>query len=259
MEITIPHRYCGPPESGNGGWVSGTVAAHVPTTARRPAVTVRLASPPPLDRPLPLEVEPGPDGALALRLLDGDHLVASATASDDLVEDVPPAVTFEQALDAETRYEGLAAHPFPTCFSCGTGRDPGEALCLRPGPLDDGTGRYAATWVPREANVPLVWAALDCPGGWSAGIAGRPMVLGTMAARVHALPEPSASRRSSSPGSAARAGRKHHSGSALLSPPPAACWPARRRPGSRSTPPRSVPRRSPMTTQPPPTAAAPPS
>ena len=27
--ITIPHRYCGPPESGNGGWVSGTVAEHV--------------------------------------------------------------------------------------------------------------------------------------------------------------------------------------------------------------------------------------
>ena len=217
MEITIPHRYCGPPESGNGGWVSGTVAAHVPTTPRRPAVTVRLASPPPLDRPLPLEVEPGPDGALALRLLDGDHLVASATASDDLVEDVPPAVTFEQARDAETRYEGLAAHPFPTCFSCGTGRDPGEALCLRPGPLDDGTGRYAATWVPREADVPIVWAALDCPGGWSAGIAGRPMVLGTMTARVHALPavgEPQvilAWQRGA-------AGRKHHSGSALLSP-----------------------------------------
>ena len=50
MQLTIPHRYCGPPESGNGGWVSGAVAEHVPTTADRPAVTVRLASPPPLDR-----------------------------------------------------------------------------------------------------------------------------------------------------------------------------------------------------------------
>ncbi len=216
MEITIPHRYCGPPESGNGGWVCGTVAAHVPTTVPRPAVTVRLASPPPLDRPLALEAE-ATDGAILVRLLDRGHLVASGTASADLVDDVPPAVTPEQARAAETRFEGLADHPFPTCFVCGTGRDPGDGLCLRPGPIDDGTGRYAATWEPDEANGPLVWAALDCPGGWSAGIAGRPMVLGTMTARVLALPavgEPHvvlAWQRGSE-------GRKHHSGSALFSP-----------------------------------------
>ena len=213
----MPHRYCGPPESGNGGWVSGTVAAHVPTTALRPAVTVRLASPPPLDRALSLEALPTPDGVLAFRLLDRGHLVASAAASADLVEEVPPPVTLEQARDAETRYEGLAEHPFPTCFSCGTGRDPGDGLCLRPGPLTDDTGRYAATWVPQEASLPLVWAALDCPGGWSAGIAGRPMVLGTMTTRVHRLPEVGethvvlAWQRGSE-------GRKHLSGSALFSP-----------------------------------------
>ena len=214
MEITIPHRYCGPPESGNGGWVCGTVAAHVPTTSPRPAVTVRLASPPPLDRAMSLEAEPA-DGGVLLRLLDRGHLVASATASTDFVDDVPPAVTLEEARAAETRFEGLADHPFPTCFACGTGRDPDDALCLRPGPLDDGTGRYAASWVPNEVTGPLVWAALDCPGGWSAGIAGRPMVLGTMTARLLALPaagEPHvvlAWQRGS-------AGRKHHSGSALL-------------------------------------------
>ena len=27
----------------------------------------------------------------------------------------------------------------------------------------------------------LVWAALDCPGGWAADLPGRPMVLGRMA------------------------------------------------------------------------------
>lgn len=216
MEITIPHRYCGPPESGNGGWVCGTVAAHVPTTAPRPAVTVRLASPPPLDRPMALTAEPA-DGLILVRLLDRGHPVASGTASADFVDDVPPAVTLEQARAAETRFEGLADHPFPTCFACGTGREPGDALCLRPGPLADGTGRYAATWVPQEVTGPFVWAALDCPGGWSAGIAGRPMVLGTMTARVLAPPavdEPHvvlAWQRGSE-------GRKHHSGSALFSP-----------------------------------------
>jgi hypothetical protein len=27
----------------------------------------------------------------------------------------------------------------------------------------------------------MVWAALDCPGGWSADLPGRPLVLGRMA------------------------------------------------------------------------------
>jgi acyl-CoA thioesterase FadM len=36
--------------------------------------------------------------------------------------------------------------------------------------------------------VPILWAALDCPGGWSVDIVGRPMVLGTMTARVLARP-----------------------------------------------------------------------
>jgi hypothetical protein len=176
--------------------VSGAVAAHVQTTSDRPAVTVRLASPPPLDRVLTVQSEPtGDDGVPVVRLLDGERLVAtagSAPAADAALGDVdaPPA-TYEEAAAAEKRYEGLADHPFPTCFACGTERDPGDALCLRPGPLDDGTGRHACRWqVPDGVDAPQVWAALDCPGGWSAGVAGRPMVLGTMTALVHTLPEP---------------------------------------------------------------------
>jgi hypothetical protein len=163
-----------------------------------------------------LEAHPTDAGQLALELLDRGHLVARGTASPDLDDEAPEPVAHDLALAAETRFEGLAEHPFPTCFACGTARDPDDALCLRPGPLADGTGRYAATWVPHEVSVPLVWAALDCPGGWSAGIAGRPMVLGTMTARVLALPDAGTShvvvawQRGSE-------GRKHHSGSALFS------------------------------------------
>ena len=222
MEITIPHRFCGPPESGNGGWVSGTLATHVPATSTHPCVTVRLAAPPPLDRPLRVVVDtPLPDAVTpapgTARLLDGDHLVASATASESLGWQAPAPVSLDAARAAEARYEGLLDHPFPTCFSCGTARDPDDALCLRPGPLDDGTGRYAVAWVPNEASVPVVWAALDCPGGWSAGIAGRPMVLGTMTVHLLALPEVGVAhtilawQRGSE-------GRKHLSGSALYSP-----------------------------------------
>jgi len=184
MSLTVPRRFQGPAESGNGGWVSGALAEHAAAPAGS-AVSVRLLSPPPLDRPLGVEA----DGSAGVRLLDGDLLVATAAPVPDLTGPVGAPVPLAEARAAEAGYEGLTDHPFPTCFACGTGRDPAEALCLRPGPLDDGTGRYAASWVPAEVSVPIVWASLDCPGGWSAGIAGRPMVLGTMTARVLALPE----------------------------------------------------------------------
>lgn len=184
MALTIARRFQGPPESGNGGWVSGAVASFVPTTAQAPAVTVRLASPPPLEEPLDVRLADG-----GVRIVDGDQLIATGSASADLTGPVPGPVSFAAAQGAEAAYEGLVDHPFPDCFVCGTGRDPADALCLRPGPVGDGSGRYAASWVPAEVTPEIVWAALDCPGGWSAGIAGRPMVLGTMTARILTLPQ----------------------------------------------------------------------
>lgn len=220
MELTIPSRFCGPPESGNGGWVAGAVARTVPTVPGRPAVSVRLSSPPPLERRLALSstIERH-DGAhepsVTVRLLDRGHVVATAAPAPDLDDHLPAPVGLPEARAAEERYEGAADHPFPTCFSCGTARVPGDGLCLRPGPLDDGTGRYATTWTPDEVDVPLVWAALDCPGGWSAGLAGRPMVLGTMTARVLALPVTGEPHVVLSWQRGAH-GRRHLSGSALL-------------------------------------------
>ena len=47
-------------------------------------------------------------------------------------------------------YAGLRSHPFPTCFSCGTGRADGDGLRIFPGRVADQTGaaRVAATWTP---------------------------------------------------------------------------------------------------------------
>jgi hypothetical protein len=87
---------------------------------------------------------------------------------------------------AET-YPGFAAHPFPTCFVCGPERPPGDGLRLFPGRLPD--GRTAAPWiVPDDIEPTLVWAALDCPGGWAIPMEDRPYVLGRMSGRVDALP-----------------------------------------------------------------------
>jgi hypothetical protein len=61
----------------------------------------------------------------------------------------------------------------------------------------------AALWRPDESlatssdlldpgvavvSLATAWAALDCVGGWSTDLRGRPMVLGQIAARVDALP-----------------------------------------------------------------------
>lgn len=184
MSFVVPARFCGPPESGNGGWVSGHLAQLVPTTPERPAVRVRLCTPPPLERPM--RVRTGPDGARDL--LDGELLVASAApATPPCRDDLAPPVRYPRALEAGAAYAGLTEHPFPTCFSCGTGRG-SEALRLRPGRVGE-AGVHAAAWLPTEVSPEIVWAALDCPGAWALGVGGRPMVLGTMTALVLALPE----------------------------------------------------------------------
>ncbi|MBP6996043.1 MAG: hypothetical protein KBB39_07905 [Phycicoccus sp.] len=210
MILTVDRRHCGPPESGNGGWTAGSLAAFVATTTDLPAVRVRLHSPPPLDRPLVVSQQ---DDTTVL--LDGEHVVASAWAALRPTSAGLGAVPFDVATAAAERYEGLHDHPFATCFSCGPDRDPADALCLRPGPLEDGSGRYAAAWTPRASEALDVWAALDCPGGWSAGIAGRPMVLGEMTAVIDRLPSAGSDlvvMATATGGS----GRKHTSATALV-------------------------------------------
>ena len=191
-EFVVPRRFCGPPESGNGGWVSGHAARLAAAMTGEqlgdalPAVTVRLRTPPPLDRPLVVTEVDG-----ALHVADGEHPVLEARAAEWPAEaDLPDPVPYGAALAAGAAYEGLVDHPFPTCFACGPARAEGDGLRLQPARMDD-TGRYAAAWTPpADVDLETVWAALDCPGGWAAGVGGRPMVLGTMTAQVGRLPEP---------------------------------------------------------------------
>jgi hypothetical protein len=183
--FVVPARFCGPPMSGNGGWTSGHLAQLVDGALDGGAVTVRLRTPPPLDTEM--AVSRGDDGTV--EVWDGQILVAQAFAAEPLDStEVPAPVTHEQALEAGPTYEGLRSHPFPTCFVCGTGRDPDDALCLHTGLLAEDTTLRAAAWTPRESTPELVWAALDCPGGWACGIAEREIVLATMTASIRDLP-----------------------------------------------------------------------
>ena len=184
--MRIARRYNGPATSANGGVASGRLAEYVGAAA----VQVTLRRPPPLDVDLRVDAAGG-----TARLLHGDALVAEAVPgrlaadpgpSQDLGAGADPgaAVTVEQGTAAEFGYAGLSDHPFPTCFVCGTERDDG--LGLRPGPLGD--GRVGCVWTPAADDRWLVWAALDCPGGWSTDLPGRPMVLGRMILERYGAP-----------------------------------------------------------------------
>lgn len=183
----IGGRFRGPARSGNGGYTAGALAAVAGelTEGAWPATAVRLQLPPPLDVPMDVVL----DGDVVVATHEGE-VVARASAGADPVA-VPP-VPAGEARAAEAGYPGLASHPFPTCFSCGPGREPGDGLRIFPGPVTelDGRSRVAATWTPHPSaeGVPVVWAALDCAGAWAADVGERPMVLGSITARVDALP-----------------------------------------------------------------------
>jgi hypothetical protein len=184
--VRVERRFQGPERSGNGGYVAGLVGAAVAAEldgSHVPKVTLRM--PPPLDKDLELA-----DG----RLTDGDVLVAEAVPvdSDFLTDATIDPVLPEEAHAAEASYRGLGDHPFPTCFVCGPANSRG--LQLKPGPIGD--GRTACTWKPAAdlatdglVDEVFLWAALDCPGGWTIDLEGRPSVLGRLTACIDARPQ----------------------------------------------------------------------
>jgi hypothetical protein len=196
--ILIDKRYCGPPNSGNGGYVCGRLARHIPGAAE-----VTLRAPPPLDTPLAAIATD--DGTWELR--DGGNVVATARAAS--VE----LARLETASFAEARAAELLTpvkpheHPLPTCFVCGPARANGDGLRIFAGPL----GRHArnavlaASWTP-DPNLAgddglvaseFLWSALDCPTGYacnynqeSDGFDKAPLLLGRMSTRIEARPRP---------------------------------------------------------------------
>jgi hypothetical protein len=186
--VTIEGRYCGPPVSGNGGWTAGAVAALLDGQAE-----VTLRRPPPLDRPLAV-TRPDHDTVV---VADADGVVAEARRIDPLNIAHVPTVTPDDALRASAAYlDAVGVHAFPTCFVCGPDRAEGDGLRLFSGPVPGREGLVAAPWTPHESIATeeglvdrrAVWAALDCPGGLSHILSGRPSVLGRMAAKIHEQP-----------------------------------------------------------------------
>ncbi len=208
--ITIESRYNGPPNSGNGGYVSGMLARLIEGPAE---ATLRI--PPPLDKPLQVKR----DGT-ALSLWDDDILVAEAKPATIEI-DIPAAPSLDEANDAATRYSGFKLHAFPTCFVCGPDRDEGDGLRLFTGSVNGGS-LVASPWLPHDnlydeadnLKPEFYWAALDCPGAFSLD-EGTMAVLGRMTASIEApvvcgVPHIAIGWHLESDG------RKHYTGTAIL-------------------------------------------
>jgi len=180
--LRIASRYCGPPRSGNGGYVCGRLADFVDGPA-----AVRLKAPPPLDTDLRIEQSDGD-----VRLYAGDAPIAEARRAA-LELEPPAAPSFAEAEASARSYPGFARHSFPRCFTCGPQRTPGDGLCIFPGPPAD-DGMVAAPWIPHAAFANgdgrvrnrYLWAALDCTGGWAVipQEPGRAILLGELCARI---------------------------------------------------------------------------
>lgn len=191
--IVIQRRFRGPPNSGNGGYSCGRLAAFVDGTAE-----VTLVKPPPLD--VPLKVIDEGDGTIAM--YDGERLIGTAKPADVSVE--PRTFpTFEEAAAASERTFPASAHKLPMCFVCGPDRAHGDGLRIHCGPLDpedvEWQGVVAAPWVPAadmaaadgRVAPEFVWAALDCPTAYaSASPQGFPSILlGRQAVRIARRPD----------------------------------------------------------------------
>jgi hypothetical protein len=180
-EIIVDKQFCGPPESGNGGYTCGRLAHYIKGPAE---VTLRL--PPPLN----VTMEVHGDATERLTLMQGDQLIAEAKpAKVDL--DIESAPSLEEATVASKHYTGFNEHPFATCFVCGPKRDTGDGLWLFPGRLENDE-RVAAPWTPAPSlaedgkiRQEFIWSALDCPGSYGVLKAElKPIVLGRMAACI---------------------------------------------------------------------------
>jgi len=213
--IRIARRFCGPPDSGNGGYSSGTLASLLPG-----ACECTLRRPIPLERELQTQV-----ADRNARLLDGAELIIEAvpTTIDAAQHTAPP---FDQAQRAARASPAFTNHPFPTCFTCGPERKSGDGLRIFPGRLSqsDASGTmFAAPWIPDFSltsggvvvRPEFVWAAMDCPTGFAAGFPWKgTLVTGRLAVEQVApvYPERPYVVMSWSTGSE---GRKHHAGAAL--------------------------------------------
>jgi hypothetical protein len=186
-KIVIAQQFCGPPNSGNGGYVCGVLARDI-----EGVTTSVLRARVPLDVDLHLSLE---EGGVVMTDAEGRLVGKGAPADAALLPDPPAPPSPEAARTAGQGYPGLQQRIHPTCFTCGPERDEGDGLRVFPGQIEGApVGHVACIWTPDGAFadpqglVPteVIWAALDCPGffAWVVKAGRHGALLGTMTGEV---------------------------------------------------------------------------
>ena len=212
--VTVPARFSGPPNSGNGGYTCALLAHHAGNPAE-----VTLRKPIPIDRAMQITHD-----ADTWKLSAGDELIAEAKPTQISLDLIRP-VTFTEAQHAAEQSPAFKNHPFPTCFVCGPQRAAGDGLRIFPGIVrDNEIGHvFASPWIPAKEFAELsghikpefIWSAMDCPTGFAGGFPYQgKLVTGRLA--VHQLAPVKAGEHCvimSWP--LGVEGRKHHAAAAL--------------------------------------------
>jgi hypothetical protein len=199
-QILIAAKFRGPPNSGNGGYVSGVFADALTQGEHNlplhRAVEVTLRAPIPLEQLLITHRQ-----GETLTVRHGETLIAEA-AVKTLQIAVPVSATWDEAMAArEQSYSfpvginSLFKTPLrgvhPICFCCGVELAPTEGAHVYSAPLKD-NDQVAAAWIPDAGlatngmvRPEMIWTALDCPGQMAWRAAGiQTGMLGRITARI---------------------------------------------------------------------------
>ncbi|MGZ3404043.1 MAG: hypothetical protein ACXWKN_13530 [Phenylobacterium sp.] len=186
-KIVIAQQFCGPPTSGNGGYVCGVLAKDM-----EGPVTAVLRARVPLDVALDLRRE---DGVMQLTDAEGGLVGQGRPADASLLPTPPEAPSMRAARAAGQRFPGHEQRMHPICFTCGPERREGDGLRVFPGQIEGApAGHVACIWTPDMVfadaeglvTTEVIWAALDCPGffAWVAKEGRHGALLGTMTGEV---------------------------------------------------------------------------
>jgi hypothetical protein len=216
MDLSIPQRFNGPLESGDGGYSSGILAGRLGGPAE-----VSLRSPVPLDTPLEIVENEDEDGSL--RMLDGETLIAQARPIAELDIEVPVPVDVDLAREASRHYKAPHEGIFSRCFVCGPARE--DSLGVFAGPVE-GRDIAASPWTPPdwtaddagEVRPEFVWAVLDCPT-YFAAYPGEGMPLSMLVRQSTRIDSPigAGTEHVVMAWPIETDGRKRHAGAAVLS------------------------------------------
>ena len=212
-EVIIDRRFCGPKNSGNGGYSAGLFAQFIDGPA-----AVMLKSPPPLNKPIALCKTAGGFDAVT-----GDRIVARIEPAK-VVVNIPALPDDDAVTVAHAAFlsDTGGEHLIPYCFVCGDRRAIGDGLRIFTGPAPESPVN-ADFWTPGDdlagedglVRAEFLWAALDCPSAFALRLWPRLTLLGRIAVEIRRRPKPG-DRLIAAAWPDRSGGRKHYASSVLL-------------------------------------------